>query len=130
MNILTFNNKTTTSLNSLQYIYYSKIYKFGRPGTESGMLNYIQYGGLIGFILYGLLLVVASYKATFLSNNNFMISLGLFVAFKFLYSFIEDQIMFNAHSFYIFFWVGMCYNKTFRDMTSEQIKEYLNKIFN
>ena len=124
------NGKTTTSLNSLQYIDYSKIYKFGRPGTESGMLNYIQYGGLIGFILYGLLLVVASYKATFLSNNNFMISLGLFVAFKFLYSFIEDQIMFNAHSFYIFLWVGMCYNKTFREMTNEQIKEYLNKIFN
>ena len=94
------------------------------------MLNYIQYGGLIGFILYGLLLVIASYKATFLSNNSFMTSLGLFVAFKFLYSFIEDQIMFNAHSFYIFLWVGMCYNKTFREMTNEQIKEYLNKIFN
>lgn len=123
------NGKTETSLSDLPNTIYYKIYKFGRPGTESGMLNYIQYGGLIGFILYGLLLVIASYKATFLSNNSFMTSLGLFVAFKFLYSFIEDQIMFNAHSFYIFLWIGMCYNKKFREMSNEQIKKYLNQIF-
>lgn len=123
------NGKTETSLSDQPNTIYYIIYKFGRPGTESGMLNYIQYGGLIGFILYGLLLVIASYKATFLSNNSFMTSLGLFVAFKFLYSFIEDQIMFNAHSFYIFLWIGMCYNKKFREMSNEQIKKYLHKIF-
>lgn len=123
------NGKTNTSLNDLQNADYTKIYKYGRPSTESGMLNYIQYGGLLGFVLYGLLIILAAYKATFLSKNNFMISLGLFVAFKFLYSFIEDQIMFNAHTFYIFLWIGMCYNKSFREMTNEQIKEYFSLIF-
>lgn len=123
------NGKTSTSLTDLQYADYTKIYKYGRPSTESGMLNYIQYGGLLGFVLYGLLLIIAAYKATFLSKNNFMVSLGLFVAFKFLYSFIEDQVMFNAHTFYIFLWIGMCYNKSFREMTNEQIKEYFKLIF-
>lgn len=123
------NGKTSTSLNDLQNADYTNIYKYGRPSTESGMLNYIQYGGLLGFVLYGLLLILAAYKATFLSKNNFMISLGLFVAFKFLYSFIEDQVMFNAHTFYIFLWLGMCYNKSFREMTNEQIKEYFKLIF-
>lgn len=123
------NGKTATSLLENQYVDYSKIYKYGRPSTESGMLNYIQYGGFIGFLLYGLLLVLAAYKATFLSKNKFMILLGLFMAFKFLYSFIEDQITFNAHTFYLFLWIGMCYNKTFRNMEDRHIQEYFNSIF-
>lgn len=123
------NGKTETSLSSLVSSDYVSIYKYGRPSTESGMLNYIQYGGMIGCVLYGLLLLIASYKAIYKSNNAFILLLGLFVAFKFLYSFIEDQIMYNAHSFYIFLWIGMCYNKTFRQMSDTEIKVYLNRIF-
>lgn len=123
------NGKTETSLSSLTYADYESIYKYGRPGTESGMLNYIQYGGMLGCLLYSLLLIFAAYKAIFKSNNSFMLLLGLFVAFKFLYSFIEDQIMYNAHSFYIFLWIGMCYNKSFRQKSDFEMKNYFNKIF-
>ena len=105
------------------------LFRYGRLGSESGMLNYIQYGGIIGGALYSLLLIFAALKATFDSKNDFIKLLGLFVAFKFLYSFIEDKIAFEAHSFYIFLWIGMCYNKKFRYMDNEQMKSYLGLIF-
>lgn len=105
------------------------LFRYGRLGSESGMLNYIQYGGIIGSALYSLLLIFAALKATFDSKNDFIKLLGLFIAFKFLYSFIEDKIAFEAHSFYIFLWIGMCYNKKFRYMDNEQMKSYLGLIF-
>lgn len=120
--------RTKTSLSDVNNGYYI-LYRYGRLDSESGMLNYVQTGGLIGLLLYGLFLIIASFKGTFRSENNLMKMVGLFVAFKFLYSFIEDKIQFDAHAFYIFLWVGMCYNKTFRSMTDQQIKLYLRRVF-
>lgn len=125
---LGFNGRVPTSLANLEEAT-DELFTYGRQGSESGMLNYIQHGGFIGFLLYSLLLICASYKATFHSHNDFMKLLGLFVAFKFLYSFIEDRIAFDAHAFYIFLWIGMCLNKTFRSMTNEQMKSYLALVF-
>lgn len=123
------NGKTQTSLSNNETKYGKLLAKYGRRGTESGMLNFIQYGGIIGFFVYGTLLITAAYKAGFESKNTFMEMLGVFIAFKFLYSFIEDEIMPNANTFYIFLWIGMCYNKVFRNLTDTEIKRYLNKIF-
>lgn len=125
---LGYQGRVSTSLAYTDYVS-DDVFRYGRLGSESGMLNYFQFGGVLGFIFYSLLLIVSSFKATFKSNNDFMKLLGLFVAFKFLYSFIEDRIMFDAHAFYIFLWVGMCFNKKFREMTNEQMKSYLALVF-
>ena len=101
-----------------------------RSGQEAGMLNYIQYGGIWGIIAYGLFLLTASYKALFKSRNNFMIMMGAFLLFKFIYSFIQDTIEANAHTYYHFLWIGMCFNKKLRMMTNKQIKEWINSFFN
>lgn len=101
-----------------------------RSGQEAGMLNYIQYGGIWGIIAYGLFLLTASYKALFKSRNNFMIMMGAFLLFKFIYSFIQDTIEANAHTYYHFLWIGMCFNTKLRMMTNKQIKEWINSFFN
>lgn len=123
------NGKTRTSLTELKDSNYDEKYKYGRPGTESGMLNYIQYSGLIGFFVYGLLLIVGSFRAVFKSNNQLMVLVGLFIAFKFLFSFVEDRIGFQPASFYLFLTIGMCYNVKFREMDNDEMSEYLQKIF-
>ena len=123
------NGKTRTSLTELKDANYDEKYKYGRPGTESGMLNYIQYSGLIGFLVYGLLLVVGSFRAVFRSNNQLMVLIGLFIAFKFLFSFLEDRIGFQPASFYLFLTIGMCYNVKFREMDDDEISEYIQQIF-
>lgn len=119
------NGKTPSHLQEKGY---GEIYKFGRPSTESGMLNHIQYGGLLGLIAYSLLFIVAAFKASG-ANNDFIGMLGIFIAFRFLYSFVEDQITNNAQTFYLFLWISMCYNKQFREMSNVQIKRYFRLIF-
>ena len=123
------NGKTHTSLTELKNANYGDIYKHGRSGTESGMLNYIQYGGLIGFIIYGLLLSIGSYRAVFKSNNRLMALIGLYVAFKFLFSFVEDRVGFQPHTFYLFLTIGMCYNVKLREMDDDEMTEYIQQVF-
>jgi len=123
------NGKTNTSLIYDESGDYDKIYKEGRRGTESGMLNHFQYSGIIGAFSYWLLLAASSFKAIFKSNNHFCKMLGLFMAFKVFYSFVEDQIMVNVESFYLMFLIGMCSNWKFRGFKDIEIKKRLNFIF-
>lgn len=121
--------KTKTSLSDISYADFDKIYKEGRRRTESGMLNYIQWGGLIGGLVYFLLFVKASYLGIYRSRNWFCIMVGLWVAFKGLFSFIEDATYFSISSIFIFFAIGICMNKRIRLLTDLQIKEFFREAF-
>ncbi|MDO6440385.1 hypothetical protein Q4534_23360 [Cyclobacterium sp. 1_MG-2023] len=114
--------KTETYLVDLLSIDFSEIYKEGRRGTESGMLNYIQWGGAIGGILYFLLFVKGSYYGIYRSNNWFCVMVGLWVAYKGLFSFIEDRPNFSIDSIFIFFAIGMCLNKELRNFSDVELK--------
>lgn len=46
-----------------------------------------------------------------------------------MYSFIEDTLEANAHTYYHFLWIGMCLNTKLRMMTNRQIKEWIKSIF-
>ena len=78
---------------------YRKIYEEGRRATEARMLNYYQWGGIIGALLYLALFIKASYLAIYRSKNWYMITLGLFVSFGFVMSFITDRLVYNLSSF-------------------------------
>lgn len=101
-----------------------------RSTQESGMLNFIQHGGLLGLIAYGLLITVSAYLSMFKSRNDFMRMLGLFLVFKFAYSFIEDELDFSGHVIAQFLWIGMGYNKSFRNMTDNKMKLYIRRGLN
>jgi hypothetical protein len=106
--------------------YYSS--KNGRSFTESGMLNYLQWGGFAGFLVYFLFFAGASYFAVNKSNNWYMKSLGLWVSFKALCSFLEDQPTSFIYYFLIIYAVGLCYNRDFRRMTDMEMKKYINQL--
>ena len=127
---LSANGKTETSLIDITNSQFSKIYSDGRPGTESGMLNHIQYGGLIGFIFYSLLFIYASYLAIWKSNNRFTVVIGLWIAFKYILSFIEDRMAINIHYFFIIIAISICYNNRIRKLDDLEIKKFFRYIFN
>ena len=118
--------KTVTHLTEITHADFYVIYKHGRGSTESGMLNYIQWGGAIGGFLYFLLFIKASYLGIYQSKNWLSVMLGLWLSFKGFYSFIEDHISFTAASVFIFASIGICLNKRFREMTDHEIKKYFN----
>ena len=123
------NGKTYTSLLESVNQDYSPIYKKGRGGTEAGMLNYFQYGGIIGYFVYTLLFFGACYLAMFKSNNRFVCMLGFYMCFKYIYSYVEDANSMNASLFYFYIWLGICYCRLLRSMTDQQVKEYFHAIF-
>lgn len=122
------NGKTPTTLSDISNDYFLT-YKEGRRGTESGMLNYFQWGGCLTAFSYFILLFYASYLAIFKSNNILHLLLGIFLSFKILYSFIEDQIATNLATFYIMAMIGFCYNRKIREMDNLTIKRMVSNVF-
>jgi len=125
---LTANGKTQTSLSDISNADFSEIYKNGRPGTESGMLNQIQYGGIIGFICYSVLFIGATYFAIWKSRNRYMILIGLFVSFKYILSFIEDRMDAGIHYFFIIILIALCFNRRLRFFNDYKMKLYIRNI--
>ena len=121
--------KTRTSLIENPNHDYWRIYQNGRSQTESGMLNFIQYGGVIGFLVYSIFLLTCAYKALFKSRNYFMIIMGCFICFKYLYSYIEDPLTTNVYTFNLILWLGICLNKKMRNLSNKDMINYLNSIF-
>lgn len=121
--------KTETSLTDVSYADFDLIYSEGRRGTESGMLNYIQWGGFIGALLYYLIFVYASLNAINKTKNWFGIMLSLWVAYKGLFSFIEDRLIFSPYSIFIFISIGMCFNDKLLAMSELKMKYFLRSIF-
>lgn len=120
------NGKTKVEANGASSFGFEEL----RSTQESGMLNFIQHGGLLGLIAYGLLITVSAYLSMFKSRNDFMRMLGLFLVFKFAYSFIEDELDFSGHVIAQFLWIGMGYNKSFRNMTDNKMKLYIRRGLN
>lgn len=96
-----------------------------RNECESGMLNQLQTGGVVGVVMYSLLILGAAFYAIFRSNNVFVEMVGFFLLFKYVYSFIEDQVMFNAHTYFTFLLIGIGYNKEIRRMNDVEMSHML-----
>jgi hypothetical protein len=117
--------KTKTFLTKNSNQVYRKIYEEGRRATEARILNYYQWGGVIGVFFYFSLILRASYLAIYRSKNWYMITLGLFVSFGFVMSFIADRTIYNLNTLSSFFMLGMCLNRELRAMNEREIKTYL-----
>lgn len=113
--------KTKTSLSEDNNSDYDKVYKEGRRETESGMLNFIQWGGAVGAVLYFLLFFTASHFAIYDSNNWFLKMLGMWLSYKLLFSFIEDPLSFSIGSLFLFLSIGICFNKNMRSLSDFEI---------
>ena len=103
----------------------SHILKEGRSMTESGMLNMFQWGGIIGVFFYSLIFWRASYLGIYRSNNWFCVMAGVWLSFKYLYSFLDDTLQFNPTTIFFFMTIGLCFNPYIRSMNNSELKKYL-----
>jgi len=98
----------------------------GRPGAEVGFLNILLYSGIIGVIMYAVMLFSAAYFAINYSNNFLCKMLALFLAFRWILFFIEDFTGYDINYYFIWVAAGLCYSKKFRAMTDEDLGRYFN----
>jgi hypothetical protein len=101
----------------------------GRQGSEVGILNIFNYMGIIGAIIFSLIFYFASYSYICYSNNMISKLLGLFIAFRWCYSWVEEFTNFDMNSFFLWIMVGLSFSRTFLSMNNEEMKVWIKGIF-
>lgn len=105
---------------------------FGRKerlANEVAITNIFTWTGIIGVFLYMLVFWRASYWAINKSKNFFVKIMGLYLAFRWSYAWIEDRPSFSIGYLSIWILIGLCLSYSFRNMTDNDIKSWAHGIF-
>jgi hypothetical protein len=95
-----------------------------RYGCEVGILNILMRFGIIGVIIYFLLLYNVSYYAIMHSSNILSKMLGLFIAFRWTYSFVEEYTQYDLNFYFFWIAIGLASSVQFRRMNDLEIRKY------
>lgn len=100
-----------------------------RNANEVSILNYFTWLGIVGVILLFILFYQATYLAINQSNNIFSKIIGLFIAFRWAYGWVEDINNFYIQYLFLWLFIGFCYSESFRQMTDAEMKYWVRGIF-
>ena len=99
-----------------------------RYESEVAIMNIFNHFGAIGVLLYFTIFIMASYKALYKSGNVFIKAVGVFVAFKWTFSWIEDFQRMDLNNLFLWIMIGMCFSPLFRSMTNKQFVRWIRSI--
>lgn len=100
-----------------------------RWSSEVRMLNVFNYMGLVGVVIVSLVYIIGSWNAIFRSRSFSMQIIGIYVAFRWLYSWIEDFDRFDFINLYLWIPIIMCYSKNFLNMTEQEFQYWIYSFF-
>ncbi|MHB9141910.1 MAG: hypothetical protein ACYC25_08555, partial [Paludibacter sp.] len=110
----------------------SSIEQYGRAervSNEVAILNIFTWTGIIGVLFYLFVFYKASYLAINQSNNIFSKMIGLFIAFRWAYAWVEDINNFTLNYFMLWLMIGFCFSNSFRKMNDVEMKRWIRGIF-
>lgn len=93
-----------------------------RQSCETSILNIFNYFGLIGVSLYFFIFFTAAHKAIFKSRNLYITIIGVYIAFRWLFAWIEDFSRFDLNYLFLWIMIGICYSPIFRSMNNQEFK--------
>ena len=99
-----------------------------RQSCETSILNVFNYFGIIGVVLYLIIFLKASFLAIYRSRNTFIPIIGIYVAFRWVFAWIEDFSRFDLNYLFLWIFIGMCYSPVFRNMSNQDFKNWLCNI--
>lgn len=100
-----------------------------RYRNEVAILNLFTWCGIVGVVIYFLIFYHVSYLGVNRSNNRFSKILGIFLSFRFLYSWVEDVNEFNLNYIVLWMIIGLCYSSKFREMNDNEVKIWVRSLF-
>lgn len=103
--------------------------RYERLTNEIGLANVFTWTGIVGIILYTLIFFNASYLAVNRSKNIYVKMLGIYLAFRWLFSWIEDVNDFSLNYFLLMMVIGLCFSYSFRQMTDKEVVLWVRGIF-
>lgn len=100
-----------------------------RISNEVAILNVFTWTGVTGVFLYFLVFFSASTLAINHSNNVYSKIVGLFLAFRWMYAWVEDFNNYSLNTFVIWIMIGFCISKSFREMSDADVKVWIKGVF-
>jgi hypothetical protein len=100
-----------------------------RLANEAAILNIFTWTGIVGVILHFIVFYKATYLAINRSNNIYLKILGLYIAFRWLYAWVEDFTNFSITFFLLWLMIGMCFSRSFRAMSNKEFESWVRGIF-
>lgn len=98
----------------------------GINNPEAYILQVLIYCGIIGVIIIASLFYCASYLAVNKSNNSLSKLLGFYLIFYWIVTFISFEHVLEIY--FMFFLMGLCLSRPFREMTDDQMKQWVRGI--
>jgi O-antigen ligase len=95
---------------------------WNRRGVEVGFLQILLKLGIVGFIVYFILIFSAIFRALGKSKNLYLKCLALLLAGYFLMFFIENVIAFDLLNIVVWLAVGMCHSKELLRLSDNEIR--------
>lgn len=95
--------------------------KHERGSCEVLFLNIFNYLGIIGVVLYSLIYFKAAFLAFKKSNNMYIKMMGLYVAFRWAYGWVEDFNRIDIMNITLWMMIGICYSAQLRKMNNKEI---------
>lgn len=99
-----------------------------RWSCEVRMLNVFNYMGVVGVVIIALVYIIGAYKAVFRSKSFVMQIIGIYVAFRWLYGWIEDFDRFDLINLYLWIPIIMCYSNKFLNMTNGDFRNWIKHL--
>lgn len=99
-----------------------------RFANEIGAANAFTHFGLIGLIVFLIFYYRAAFLALYRSNSFYMKLVGVSIAFRSFFFFLEDYYSFRIQTFSLIFLLCMCFSTSFREMTDKDFKVWINQI--
>lgn len=99
-----------------------------RYASEVGILNLLLSSGIIGVVLFFLLLYVVTYTGIVHSNNNICKYLTLYIPFHWILMFIEEYSEFDMNNFIFWVVIGFIASNKFRSFSDDEIRIYFFNI--
>jgi hypothetical protein len=96
-----------------------------RLSNEVAILNIFTWTGLVGVFFYFIVFYRASLLSIHRSNNIFSKMLGLYIAFRWSYAWVEDVNNFSLSNFFLWLMLGICLSKNFRQMTNQEVRIWI-----
>ena len=93
-----------------------------RYACEVGILNILMKSGLVGIVIYFLILFEVSFTAISQSSNMLSKILGLYISSRWLLSFMEEFTQYDLNFYFFWFAIGLVSSSKFRSLTELQIK--------
>lgn len=99
-----------------------------RQSCEVSILNIFNYFGLVGCAIYYLIFSMASYSAIYKSKNRYVPIIGLYVAFRWTFGWIEDFSKFDLNYLFLWIMIGICFSPIFRNMTDSDFRLWVSRL--